>query len=229
MATNLTSLVWGHAEGIRRQLGYAQMLMGHNPGLWLGSSQIFPRDLQLIHAQPVEFLDKSQKERFSHLRNLVYKKRDEENTSVVLGWTRESDGSCEAAVLQGGGTIHPQKEDSDEFNLCVGEKLQVQINFLPGSGTPFDWGFLSCVPAKTRIFRGPSQTCKEDPWDAMILYDCVVSPGAFHNVQRIATRKWDILLLKVCDKDFTHPWLVVNMRDTGAAEQLGPEHEVSIQ
>ncbi|KAI1778399.1 hypothetical protein F4818DRAFT_438564 [Hypoxylon cercidicola] len=227
MAPNITPLMWEEVESVRRKIRYARMLMKHDPTLWFGDSEVSPRDVELINAQPVDFLDFTLKEHFPHLHNVFYTNLDEETTSVVMDWTRDNDELCKAMVWHAGGSIFPLQQQPVSF-LRVAERLQVQLNFHSGAHIPCDSGFLSCVPFRTRIFKGPIQTDQVDPWDAMILYDCGVSSEDLSYVENIATRKWDLLLMKLSDKDFTHPWIVVNMRDSGPAEDLGPEDEVPV-
>lgn len=50
-----------------------------------------------------------------------------------------------------------------------------------------------------RILPGPPQTCNLHPWDAMILRDCQPNTNNVWEVERIASKSWDILLVKMCE------------------------------
>ena len=89
--------------------------------------------------------------------------------------------------------------------------VNVNIEGTPNAG--FNWGFLATMPSKTRIFRGPPESCRIHPWDAMILRDCYASTDGIMGVSSIASSYWDILVMKMCeDYDCKHslssvPWL----------------------
>ena len=75
--------------------------------------------------------------------------------------------------------------------------MNVNVKGAPGAG--FDWGYLSTRPANIRIFKGPPQTCDLHPWDAMILRDCTTNTDTLNGLEYIASRKWDILVMKMCE------------------------------
>jgi hypothetical protein len=75
--------------------------------------------------------------------------------------------------------------------------VNVNVSAKPGYG--FDWGFLTTRPSNIRIFKGPPETCAHHPWDAMILRDCTGNTDTLNSIESIASRKWDILCMKMCE------------------------------
>lgn len=78
-----------------------------------------------------------------------------------------------------------------------GETVNVTIsgNIAPG----VTWGLLSGRPSKARVLAGPCSTCPEHPWDIMILRDFHVNTSGMEQVASIASRQFDILLMKMCE------------------------------
>lgn len=70
------------------------------------------------------------------------------------------------------------------------------------------WGLLSGRPSKTRVLAGPCDTCPEHPRDIIILRDFHTNTSSLNQVVSIASRQFDILLMKMCE-DFVRKssWL----------------------
>lgn len=62
------------------------------------------------------------------------------------------------------------------------------------------WGLMSGKPSKLRIYAGPCSICPKHPWDAMILRDAATSTSGIGDIESIASRKFDILLIKMCEE-----------------------------
>ncbi|KAI1380952.1 hypothetical protein F4677DRAFT_441282 [Hypoxylon crocopeplum] len=191
------------------------------PQLWLGDVPVCPRDQALFDAVPVDFVNYCQN---SFLILIAHLKRGEEDGGVLqTKWTCENDVACKHMVTQaGGGAVGLQQDvelhpEFDWLHMMVTVNLKIH----PAADLGIAGGQLSSPPAKIRIFRGPERTCHVHPWDAMILYDCAPRTDGLKRVQRIASRKWDILLMKMCE-DFDFPWVVVSIRDSGPSVEIEP-------
>lgn len=81
--------------------------------------------------------------------------------------------------------------------INLGKTVNVTIsgNIAPG----VTWGLLSGRPSKARVLAGPCSTCPEHPWDIMILRDFHVNTSGMDQVSSIASRQFDILLMKMCE------------------------------
>lgn len=109
--------------------------------------------------------------------------------------------------------------------------LTVIVHVEASPGQEFGWGFLSTRPHNIRIFKGPCETCPYHTWDAIILRDCTPNTDTLWRVEAVASRKWDILCMKMCedyDRECYHvklanntnvllpdPWVVVAVNDAG--------------
>ena len=58
---------------------------------------------------------------------------------------------------------------------------------------------MSGLPEHIRIFEGPTSTCPDHPWHAMIIRDAIAMTESLTAVDALASRKWDILLMKMCE------------------------------
>jgi hypothetical protein len=131
-------------------------------------------------------------------------------------WVVETDQECKELVQSAGGKTYGFDNGSastahwasvtgrlaacyrdTNVQLLLILLVNVNINGTPGAG--FGWGFLSTRPHHIRIFKGPAKTCSEHPWDAMILRDCTSITHSLCDVGSIASRKWDILCMKMCE------------------------------
>lgn len=81
------------------------------------------------------------------------------------------------------------------------DSLSVNVNVQGAASEQFEWGYLASHPKSIRIFKGPPETCNLHPWDAMILRDCTENTSSLYEIEHIASRKWDILVMKMC-KDY---------------------------
>ena len=84
-------------------------------------------------------------------------------------------------------------------NAILRPLVNVNVVGTPLSGFYGDWGFLSTHPSNIRLFKGPRSTCQDHPWDAMILRDCIASSDNLWKIERVGSRKWDILAMKMCE------------------------------
>ena len=87
------------------------------------------------------------------------------------------------------------------FNTCICyPQVNVNIKGTPDSG--FDFGYLCTQPRNVRILGGPPKTvCKDcgNYIDAMILRGCTTNTDQIKQVPGIASRRWDILLMRFCN------------------------------
>ena len=128
----------------------------------------------------------------------------------------EKDIECKTMVSSAGGNLYGYpfthagavhwasisgKEIYNPNNLllCTTLTIPVQVNIQGVHGAGFNWGFMAGVPDKIRIFKGPTSTCPKHPWDAMILRDCTTNTFNLNGIKHIASRKWDILAMKMCE------------------------------
>jgi len=84
--------------------------------------------------------------------------------------------------------------------VCVlTPQVNVLINGAASRNAGFDAGIFSTAATNVRVFRGPPETCNIHPWDAMILRDCTPNSTNLYDIEAIASRKWDILAMKMCE------------------------------
>lgn len=62
-----------------------------------------------------------------------------------------------------------------------------------------------------RYFSGPPESCLTHPWDAIILRDCGPNTGSHHGIDSIASRKWDILVMKMCEDMISKQSLMLHL------------------
>ncbi|KAI1657255.1 hypothetical protein F4813DRAFT_389841 [Daldinia decipiens] len=106
--------------------------------------------------------------------------------------------------------------------MCLLRQFHVKITIPADKRGTFNatTGFLRSFWDKIKFLRGPPESCSTCTWDAMIIYDCTASSeGTLQACPQIATRKWDILLMKVGD-DYQYPWIVAAINDSGAYTDL---------
>ncbi|KAG4424943.1 hypothetical protein IFR04_001914 [Cadophora malorum] len=185
----------------------ARCMMRANPSAWFGKSPIENRDLDLLNAYPVSFVDYEQG---SYLRKVYHMKAGEGLKQT--DWKVEQDVECKRMIASAGGKlIGFDFQPLDETHWA---SMTINVNISAPPGQPFQWGFLSTSPKNIRILKGPADTCDLHPWDAMILRDCTTNTSSLHAVSKVSRRKWDILLIKCCE-DFDHPWVVATLLDVG--------------
>ncbi|CAJ2502408.1 Uu.00g098020.m01.CDS01 [Anthostomella pinea] len=130
----------------------------------------------------------------------------------------QRDEECRKMIAEAGGTLVGFSVDppvdppigyravrpNDWTSMTINVKIE-----LPGGEDR--WGFLSTGANNIRIFRSPAETCQVHPWDAMVLRDCQPNSDIFRQDKYIYKRKWDILVMKMCE-DYNYPWSVVAVR-----------------
>ncbi|KAI1255234.1 hypothetical protein MGN70_003298 [Eutypa lata] len=187
----------------------AHNMIRNKPEAWFKDSPIDDRDRALINAGPAPFVSYGQR---SYLRKMYHLKQGEEEFGSS-DWSVEEDKACKKMVSHAGGQL-VGFNDIDVSNPVQWKSMKINVNI---EGTPnagFNWGFLATMPSKTRIFRGPPESCRIHPWDAMILRDCYASTDGIMSVSSIASRYWDILVMKMCE-DYDYPWVVIAVNDAG--------------
>ncbi|RYO91618.1 hypothetical protein DL766_003203 [Monosporascus sp. MC13-8B] len=165
------------------------------PEAWFRDSPVDDRDRALLDAQDAPWV---------HYAKTSYLRK-------ITDWTVENDDACKKMVAEAGGQL--VGFDLDISNPAQWKSMKVNVN-ITAKNASFDWGFLSTVPSKVRIFRGPVYSCQYHPWDAMILRDCYANTGGMMEVDSISSRYWDILVMKMCE-DYDYPWVVAAVKDAG--------------
>ncbi|KAK0124536.1 hypothetical protein ONS95_009485 [Cadophora gregata] len=186
----------------------ARCKMRTDPSAWFRDSPIENRDLDLLNAYPVSFVDY---DKTSFLRKVYHMKAGEKWKQTE--WQVEEDVECKQMIASAGGKLVGFDFPPSDKTHWAFMTINVSITAPPGQG--FEWGFLSTTPTNIRIFKGPASTCDLHPWDAMILRDCTTNTSVLNTIGKVARRKWDILLMKCCE-DFDHPWVVTTVLDAGA-------------
>ncbi|KAI1646237.1 uncharacterized protein F4817DRAFT_316961 [Daldinia loculata] len=200
----------GEANDVRVRLVRGRETLAARPYLWMGFEPCSQRDLELFNCGPVDFIG------YDH-------------TSYLLKMTISD---LEVRVFPGDGwfVTHEQQLRRDEEQpgdfvstpRCLNKKLHVKITIPADKRGVFNatTGFLCSIWSKWKFFKGPPESCSTCTWDAMIIYDCTASSeGTLLDCPQIATRKWDILLMKV-GTDYEHSWLVAAINDSGAYDDL---------
>ncbi|KAJ9616849.1 hypothetical protein H2200_000569 [Cladophialophora chaetospira] len=185
-------------------------MLGDQPLAWFRDTGIDMRDINLIRAERLPWMDYRQG---SYLRKIYHMKVGE--SFETTDWTVENNETCKELVRSARGQLAGYEVAAS--NPIHWASATVNVNITARPGHDFNWGFLSTRPAKVRIFKGPPETCASHPWDAMILRDCTPNGGLD---ETIASRKWDILCMKMCE-DFDFPWVVVSIKDSGPAPSPG--------
>ncbi|KAK5457167.1 hypothetical protein LTS15_004948 [Exophiala xenobiotica] len=180
----------------RSKEGVARCMLRSETVAWFRDQPIDQRDQDLINADHVGFVDYN---KGSYLRKITQ-------------WVVETDQECKELVQSAGGKTYGFDNGSASPAHWASVTVNVNINATPGAG--FDWGYLSTQPHHIRIFKGPAKTCSEHPWDAMILRDCTPNTDNLGSIGSIASRRWDILCMKMCE-DYDHPWVVIAVKDAG--------------
>ncbi|KAI0136737.1 hypothetical protein BJ170DRAFT_603009 [Xylariales sp. AK1849] len=173
--------------------------------IWFKSHAVDDRDRALLDAEPVSFMDYTQR---NYVCNISHVEKGEHLGET--DWTIDADKSCMEMVSSAGGAFTGFKLNPCPTNF-VSMTVNVHIQGPPGAN--FDDGYLSTQPRHIRVFEGPRKDCPCHPWHAMILRDCTTNSHSLHLVEDIASRKWDILAVSMCDHD--NHWVVIAIRDAG--------------
>ncbi|KAM0819341.1 hypothetical protein AB5N19_05156 [Seiridium cardinale] len=194
----------------------ARKLIRKKTKAWFRDAPIDDRDRALINAQHVSFVEYGQA---SYLRKVYHLKRGQQTFNEHT-WTVENDLICKSLVESAGATLVGFPTGPARPNEYA--SMTINVNIKCPAGGEFKWGFLSTQPGYIRIFKGPAITCKDHPWDAMILRDCCPNTDSMIGTTEISSHKWDILLMKMCE-DFDYPWVVIAIKDSGPASDK-PQH-----
>ncbi|KAI1085088.1 hypothetical protein F5B20DRAFT_575553 [Whalleya microplaca] len=196
---------------------YAGNLLRIWPEGWFRDKSIDDRDRALLSAEPVDFVDYNL-DNANFLRSIYCAKQDE--NFEVIEWNVENDQTCKNMIAQAGGTLAGFPETTKEHTNWLSMKININVSIPECADIAAASGFLSSRPTRTRIFKGPKETCSLHEWDAMIIRDCIPSTDGIMDAERISSRKWDVLLVKMCE-DFNYPWVVFTIKDSGSAAELG--------
>ncbi|OTA90992.1 hypothetical protein M434DRAFT_33124 [Hypoxylon sp. CO27-5] len=205
------------------KLAGAKSLIKEESHLWFGTEPISPRDHQLISCDDTAFAAFGKS---SYLSSVYHLKHGEGEMIQNTRWTCENDIACKKMVAQAGGGIRgfPHLIQPPPVNwLHMKVNVSLTVSAARSSELNVSWGILSTRPTRTRIFEGPSELCPIHPLDVMIMYDCTPSTENFIQQPLIASRKWDILLMKMCE-DYDYPWVVLSMVDSGSYSEVEHEH-----
>ncbi|KAI0853161.1 hypothetical protein F5Y00DRAFT_257819 [Daldinia vernicosa] len=197
-------------DDVRVRLVHGREMLAAYPYLWMGFEPCSRRDLELFNCSPVDFVGY---DHTSYLRKIT-----------TMTWEVKVRSGKELFV-------------TNEEQIRINEGLPKGCFFTPGRRNkephvkitiPVDkrgtfnatTGFLCSMWSKLKFLKGPHESNSTCAWDAMIIYDCTASSeGTLRGCPQIATRKWDILLMKVGD-DYEYPWLVAAIKDSGAYTDL---------
>ncbi|KAK5100789.1 hypothetical protein LTR24_000935 [Lithohypha guttulata] len=203
----------------------ALAMLRKQPEAWFRGASIDDRDRALLFASPIPFIDYS---KGSYLRKMVsiadsakmpelimFSQYHKKNCQAFESteWVVETDEICKQILNSAGVPLIGY--DSIQPAPVEWQSMTVNVNIQGTPGSDFDWGYLSTRATNTRLFQGPIATCELHPWDAMILRDCTPNTDTLYGIEYIASRKWDILVMKICE-DYDHPWVVVAVKDAGA-------------
>ncbi|KAL2284871.1 hypothetical protein FJTKL_08689 [Diaporthe vaccinii] len=201
-------------EAMTRQQSLApKWVRGHkllrdDPSQWFRGTQIDDRDLALINAGPVPWINIGQQ---SYLKHVHHKIKDQ--PFETTHWTVENDKALRDMISEVGagftGWAKPLVLPTRDWESML-VNVTVTGNIAPG----VTWGLLSGRPSKARVLAGPCSTCPEHPWDIMILRDFHTNTSGLDQVSSIASRQFDILLMKMCE-DMDYPWVVLAVKDSG--------------
>ncbi|KAI1453534.1 hypothetical protein F4805DRAFT_461637 [Annulohypoxylon moriforme] len=192
-----------------------------HPENWAGNAFDF-RDNSLLYGLSADFLDYSRHTGTCHLAKIVHFKRGEDLTpEAQTYWNSENDNLCKAMVSRCGGKVHgfsrlkwtAYPEKLKELHTRV--DVQIMLPTIAMIRYNVAWGILSTRSDKVQIYRGPKTFTPKHPWDAMVLHDCTANyEGELWKAPEIASRRWDILLMKM-GSEYDYPWLPVTIRDAG--------------
>ncbi|OTA70171.1 hypothetical protein K449DRAFT_393181 [Hypoxylon sp. EC38] len=203
------------------KLAGAKSVIKEQSHLWFGTEPISPRDHQLISCDDTAFAAFGKS---SYLSSVYHLKHGEGEKIQDTCWTCENDIACKTMVAQAGGGIRgfPHLIPSPPANFPK-VNVSLTVSATHSSELNVSWGILSSRPTRIRILEGPSEICPIHPLDVMIMYDCTSTTENFIRQPLIASRKWDILLMKMCE-DYDYPWVVLSMVDSGSYSEVAHEH-----
>ncbi|KAI0386711.1 hypothetical protein F5Y04DRAFT_275162 [Hypomontagnella monticulosa] len=212
----------GNENSRQRKISDARAMINEQPQLWLGnSSSISGRDRSLFCSRQLDFLgyDKTcYAAKICHYFN--FQKYEDDAPIQVTPWTCADDITCKEMVAEAGGEVVgfptiSRNPNPNWFHAKIDVKFTIPTRSVLFNRDNVCWGIFTALATNARIYRGPMMQACSHRWDAMILYDCVASPeGPLTESSRIGSRKWDILLIKICE-DNEFPFIVVAIRDSG--------------
>ncbi|KAH8788197.1 hypothetical protein F5883DRAFT_610642 [Diaporthe sp. PMI_573] len=188
-------------------------LLRDDPSKWFRDTQIDDRDLALINASPVPWVEAGQQ---SFLKHVHHKLKDQPIKTTP--WTVENDKALRCMISEvGGAGFTGLAKPPVHLPAPNWEHMMVNVNITGNIAPGVTWGLLSGKPSTARILAGPCETCAKHPWDLMILRDFHTNTSGLDGVAHIASRQFDILLMKMC-KDMDYPWVVLAVKDSGPVE-----------
>ncbi|KAJ0107204.1 hypothetical protein J7T55_007574 [Diaporthe amygdali] len=195
-------------QALQHQYGTTNVLelLRENPSKWFRGNPIDDRDLALINATPVPWINIG---RQSYLKHMHHKVKGQPFQTTK--WTVENDQHLRAMISEVGAGFIGFAKPPTNFPARDWESMMASPATSPRVVT---WGLLSGRPSKVRILAGPCETCNKHPWDIMILRDFHTNTSRLDDVASIASRQFDILLMKICE-DFDQPWVVLAVKDSG--------------
>ncbi|KAF3058517.1 putative aaa family atpase protein [Daldinia childiae] len=198
------------ADDVHVRLVRGREALAARPYLWMGFEPCSQRDLDLFSCGPVDFIGY---DHTSYLRKITTASMEMRVKSGKRLFVTNEEQLRRNEERPGGFFLaarHRQRE------------LHVKVDIPKDKRDTFNatTGFLRSFWNKFKFLQGPPESHSAHTWDAMIIYDCTVTPeGTLQGCLQIATRKWDILLMKVAD-DYEYPWLVAAINDSGAYTDL---------
>ncbi|KAI0885818.1 uncharacterized protein GGS22DRAFT_188105 [Annulohypoxylon maeteangense] len=191
------------------------------PHLWVGSSFDI-RDSTLLFGPSADFIDYSRLNGSCHLAKICHYKAGEDHIAETQTfWTSENNALCNLMISTCGATAYgfprliwlKYPDELKEYHIRV--DIKIMLSTIAMTRYNVSWGILSTRPDKIRILHGPKIFSPKHSWDAMILRDCTVTAeGELRKSPEIATRRWDVLLMKM-GWNYSYPWLPVSIQDAG--------------
>ncbi|KAI1418590.1 hypothetical protein F5Y13DRAFT_184231 [Hypoxylon sp. FL1857] len=212
-------------------LDHSKSLIKRRPHLWFGTSPISPRDHELISCDDTSFAECGFPGA-SPLCSVSHLKQGETNDVMhQTCWTCENDMACKTMVAQAGGSVSGFPELASlpawyQFHMKV--EVKVTISMTSRSELVVPCGLFSTRPTKIRTLQVPSHIpghiCPFSPPEVMIMYDCTSSSESFRKHPFIASRKWDVLLMKIYE-NYEFPWTIVSIVDSGSSDEVKDEDD----
>ncbi|KAG6362697.1 hypothetical protein INS49_007790 [Diaporthe citri] len=184
-------------------------LLRDDPSQWFRGTQVDDRDLALINADPVPWIDIGQQ---SYLKHVHHKLKDQ--PFKTTHWTVENDKALRGMISEVGAGFNGGAKPPVHLPARDWESMMVNVTITGNIAPGVTWGLLSGRPSKARVLAGPCSTCTAHPWDIMILRDFHTNTSGLDQVSSIASRQFDILLMKMCE-DMDYPWVVLAVKDSG--------------
>ncbi|ROW06322.1 hypothetical protein VPNG_07495 [Cytospora leucostoma] len=177
---------------VRRKWHLGHELLREQPELWFRGEPADDRDVALINAVPMPWVDIGPQ---SYLKHIHHKIKDQPIKTTM--WTVENDGICRSMIAQAGCRLSGFAKPT----LPAPEWEHMMINVsIAGNISPWcDWGMLSGRSIKTHLLAGPPSICPTHPWDIMLLHDFHTNLATMDAIESISSRKYDVLLMKMCE------------------------------